>query len=261
MKKLICLGSSLLVAFLIFGIGYSEEAKLGTISGQIMVNGDVPIKGWVAYFFNAETGPPPDLEKYRRIPDHMVLIGDDGRFTTELVEGVYFIAAVKRLSGGTVGPPKEGDYFISPRDDKGRPKSHIVKAGGSIDIGVISGVETFKGFSQEGISGIEGVILDMNGKPIKGAIVAAFQIKTETRRPLFVSDLTDSDGKYFFRVAEGTYYLKVRSGYGGGPPVAGEIIEGYGEKKPDAITVKKGEIIKGVNIKVVEFPGRGPKKE
>ena len=226
-----------------------------------MPGAEIPTKGWVAYFFNAETGPPPDLDKYRRIPDENVPIGDDGRFTTDLAEGGYYVAIVKRLSGRTVGPPEPGDYFMCPRDDNGIPKSYVVKAGEPTDTGVISGAETFKGLSKEGVSGIEGVILDSDGKPVKGAAVLAFRTKGEIRKPIFVSDMTGDDGKYFIRVAEGIYYLKVRAGYGGGSPVEGEIIGDYGENKPDAVTVEKGQIVKGLNVKVVKFPKRGPKKE
>lgn len=261
MKKLIFFGSLFAATILLISLANSTDMKTGTMSGQIMPGADIPAKGWVAYFFNAETGPPPDLNKYRRIPDENVPVGDDGRFTIGLVEGVYYIAVVKRLSGRTVGPPDPGDYFICPRDNNGNPKSYVVKAGENIDTGVISGAETFKGLSQEGVSGIEGIILDSDGKPVNGAVVLAFQTKGEIRKPLFVSNLTGNDGKYFIRVAEGIYYLKVRAGYGGGSPVEGEIIGDFGENKPDAVTVAKGQGIKGINIKVVKFPGRGPKKE
>ena len=261
MKKLIFFVSLFVATILLIGSANSTEIKTGTISGQIMPGAEIPAKGWVAYFFNAETGPPPDLNKYRRIPDENVPIGDDGRFTIGLVEGVYYIAVVKRLSGRTVGPPDPGDSFMCPRDDNGIPKSYAVKAGEVIDVGIISGTETFKGLSTEGVSGIEGVILDSDGKPVNGAAVLAFLTKGELQKPLFVSNLTDNDGKYFIRVAEGIYYLKVRAGYGGGSPVEGEIIGDYGENKPDAVTVGKGQVKKGVNIKVVKFPRRGPKKE
>jgi hypothetical protein len=46
--------------------------------------------------------------------------------------------------------------------------------------------------------------------------------------------------------------------YGGGPPVAGEIIGNYGEKEPLAVSVQKGDRLTGLTIKVRKFPGRGP---
>jgi hypothetical protein len=261
MKKLILFGCLFAATVLLIGLYSYADTKTGTISGQIMPGTEIPTSGWVAYFFNSETGPPPDLYKYRRIPDQFVPVGDDGRFTMELAEGTYYIAVVKRLSSGRiVGPPDPGDYFISPRDNNGIPNSYVVKPGENTDIGVISGVETFKGLSNEGVSGIEGAVLDSEGNPVNGVAVLAFRTKTDIQRPLFVSDLTGSDGKYFIRVGEGTYYLKVRAGYGGGAPVEGEIIGDYGENKPDAVTVEKGQVIKGINIKVVNFPGRGPEK-
>jgi hypothetical protein len=46
-----------------------------------------------------------------------------------------------------------------------------------------------------------------------------------------------------------------------GPPAAGEMIGSYGGKAPLAVVIKNGQIIRGIDITVVQFRGRGAKKE
>ena len=100
----------------------------------------------------------------------------------------------------------------------------------------------------------------MNGNPVKGAIVFAYFTETMTGLPPFTSYRTGKDGKYFISVSHtGKYYLRVRDVYGGGPPVAGAIMGGYGEEKPAPVYVRTGEITKGKDITVVRHMQRGPK--
>jgi hypothetical protein len=42
---------------------------------------------------------------------------------------------------------------------------------------------------------------------------------------------------------------------------AGEIMGSYGQEKPLAVKAKTGEIVKGINITGIHFPGQGPKKK
>lgn len=262
MRKLMS-GLLFFISLLIVNIAFSEEVKTGAISGQIILKDGNPMSGGLAIFFNDGTGPPPDSKKYWRVPDYIVKIDENGRFTAELPEGTYYVGAIKRLSGETVGPPREGDYFVITRDDRQRAKGYVVKAGKSIDTGIISGAEPFKLSSmvQKDVSAVEGTVTYMDGTPVGGAVVSAFRTMTETGKPVFSSLRTGSDGKYSIRVQSGSYYLRARSVYGGGPPLKGEVIGAYGEKEPVSVTVKEGEIIKGVDIKVIKFSGRGPKKE
>jgi hypothetical protein len=55
----------------------------------------------------------------------------------------------------------------------------------------------------------------------------------------------------------GTYYLRARDIYGGGPPVPGSIIGQYGGNEPQGVVVNTGEITKGIDITVDRFKGRG----
>jgi hypothetical protein len=115
--------------------------------------------------------------------------------------------------------------------------------------------------AKEGLTAIEGTVLDVDGKPVEGILVFAFTTQTIVGRPLFVSDRTGKDGKYRLRVAEGgTYYLRLRENYGGGPLKDSELKGVYGDKEPaSAIVIKSGEILKDIDIKAMRFQGRGPK--
>jgi hypothetical protein len=237
-------------------------AKTGTVSGQLLTLAGEPLAGGMVYFFSSTVGPPPAHDKYWRVPDFMKPIDAEGRFTVTLPEGSYYLGATKRPSGKVVGPPREGDYFYISADDKGVPVTYTVKNGAGMDLGKIAKAVPFKSSTAnygKGITAIEGTILDGEGKPVADALVFAFISAATVGRPLFTSDPTGKDGRFVLRVADsGTYYLKVRSVYGGGPPLAGEIIGAYGEKEPTAVTVSKGERQAGITIRVRKFPVRGP---
>lgn len=268
MKKIMVLASFLLAGIFISSIVYAHEetreVKTGTLSGQIMIKDGGPMAGGMLYFFDDAAGPPPSATKYWRVPAEIFNIDNNGRFTAELPEGKYYLGAIKKTSGEPIGPPQEGDLFFISQDGKGNPKMHTVKKGETTDLGIISGAVPFNraSLAKDGITAIEGAILDVDGKPVEGALVFAFMTQTMAGKPFFVSDKTGKDGRYIMRVqAGGKYYLRVRDSYGGGPPVAGNIMGIYGENEPVAVNVKTGQTEKGINIKVMKFAGRGPKKE
>ena len=235
----------------------------GTVSGQLLSRTGEPLAGGMVYFFSEVLGPPPSQDKYMRVPDFMEGIGSEGRFTVVLPAGTYYMGGTKRLSGKPIGPPQDGDWFFLMADETGAPKSFHLAAGGMLDLGRVAQAIPFRKSvftNAKGVTAIEGVILDTNGKPVEDALVFAFLSSSTVGRPLFASDATGKDGRFVLRVHDGgTFFLKVRSVYGGGPPSAGETIGDYGEKEPVSVTVAKGERRTGLTIKVRTFPGRGPK--
>lgn len=264
MKRLISIISVILIFLFTIGIVSAQEIKKGRISGKLMIKDGGPMGESLVHFFNAETGPIPDPDKYWRVPDFITDIKENGEFTTELNEGKYYIGAIKRISGKKeVGPPMIGDFFFISQDKDGIPKLYSVKKGEDFSTGAISEAIPFKGWTfKEGITAIEGRVLIDDGKPVEGALVFTYLSPTMKGKPDFVSDRTDKDGKFTLRVYEGgNYYLRARDLYGGGPPAAGGIIGIYGKETSTAIVVNTGEIRKGIDINVVRFPGRGPKKD
>jgi hypothetical protein len=262
-------GSISLAVFLILisAVGASAQAVgKGKIVGRIMTEGGRPMSGGSVFFFNDATGPPPSQEKYWRVPDVVARIDDEGRFSMELPPGQYYLGALKRISGEkNIGPPGEGDYFLRVQGTSGKPKTFLVEKGETTDVGTIAEGAPFKRsvVKQSGdITAVEGVVLDAEGKAVRGAIVFGYNTPAARGKPLFVSDKTGEDGKYILRVNEGgKYYLKARDLYGGGPPKGGEVVGSYWQGVPVEASVKTGETTKGVDIRVMRVPGRGPQKE
>ncbi|KAF0217380.1 MAG: hypothetical protein FD174_3346 [Geobacteraceae bacterium] len=263
MRRLVSIAVVSLCILAVFGMSHAEDVKVGTVSGQLMIKGGGPMSGGMVFLYNIATGPPPSSDKYWRVPDFVAETDDKGRFSVELLEGKYCLGAIKREAKKLIGPPIEGDYLFISRDEKGTPREYVIKKGEKLDVGVIAEAVPYKrSVVKEGITAIEGYVQDADGKPVEGVLVFAFVTPTIVGKPLFVSDKTAKDGKYILRVhAGGNYYLKTRNVYGGGPPLSGEIVDSYGEQAPVApveVRVKTGEIVKGINLKGVKFPGRGP---
>lgn len=238
----------------------AEEVATGWLSGQIMIKDGGPMSGGMVVFFDAGTGPPPDPDRFVRTPDQIGDLDEEGKFRIMLPVGKYYMGAIKRMSGEMIGPPQDGDYFFIRRDKDGIAVAYIIEKDKSQSVGVVSEAVPFKRKIAEGVSGISGTIIDMSGNPVGGAIVFAYITETMTGIPPFTSYKTGPDGKYFIAVDKGgNYYLRVRDVYGGGPPVAGSVMGGYGEEKPAAVAVKTGELTQGITIKVVRHFERGPK--
>lgn len=267
MRKIVSAACISLCILVTFGQSFAKE-KVGTLSGQLMIKDDGPMGEGMVFLYNAETGPPPSRDKYWRVPDFVAEIDAKGRFNVELLEGKYCLGAIKRLAAKQIGPPAEGDYFLISRDENGSPKVYAVKTGEKRDIGIIAEAVPFKKpVATGGITAVEGNVMDAEGKPVEGALVFAFVTPNIVGKPMFVSDRSAKDGTYRLRVHEGgTYYLKTRNVYGGGPPLSGEVVDIYGERgqvargqvAPVVVTVKTGETVKGINLKGIPFPGRGP---
>lgn len=240
----------------------TREIKTGTVAGQVMLKGDGPMAGGMVYFFNETAGPPPSATMYWRVPGEAFGTDGNGRFVAEMPEGRYYMGAIRKKSGEPVGPPGSGDPFFVSQDEKGKPRLYNVLRGTAIDVGILEATPfNSDTLAKEGLTAIEGTVRDVDGKPVEGILVFAFTTQTIVGRPLFVSDRTGKDGKYRLRVAEGgTYYLRLRENYGGGPLRDSELKGVYGDKEPaSALVIKSGEILKDINIKAMRFQGRGPK--
>ena len=236
-------------------IASAQVAGKGIITGKLMLKDGRPMSGGSVFFFHDATGPRPSEERYWRVPDAVAPIGDGGRFSMELPPGKYYVGAMKRISAEkNVGPPGEGDYFLKGQDAGGNPKPFFVKQGETTDIGTIAEGVPFKMEVVkygEGITSIEGVVRDPDGKPVEGAAIFGYKKQAARGKPLFASDKTGKDGKYILRVDEGgKYYLKVRDVFGGGPPVRGAIVGGYWEERPVEVSAKTGEATKGIDITI-----------
>jgi hypothetical protein len=237
-----------------------EIPKTGTIAGRITTKSGEPLSNGQVTFYMAASGPPPS-ENYEKIPDGTRILDQDGGFSAELPTGTYYLRALKRLSGEHIGPPQIGDYIYRPLDEKGQPKEFIISTGGVLDLGEVREavpLERENNRTPAVSTAINGVVADAMGKPVQNAVVVAFVSPVLPGKPIFASERTGKDGKYLLRLAPGTYFLRVRSGFSSGRPEKGQIVGYYGKETQVPVTVKEGEVVKGVNIKAVPFPGRGP---
>jgi hypothetical protein len=262
---------ALLVALSFFNNAYAvdpeqrmtQEIRKGTVKGRIMVkdNDGIPLSWGQIMFYDKSTGPPPLPYKYERVPDILRYMDAEGKFAVKIPVGKYYMGAIKRLSEDRLGPPKEGDYIYRSLNEKGEPKEYEVKEGESIDVGTISEafpIQLDDFLKRRVTTAIEGKIINMEWEPVADAVVVAFVQPIIGRKPLFVSNKSDKDGKYILPVTEGTYYLRVRNSFAAGPPEPGQIIGYFGEGIPAPISVKDEEIVKEINMQVVIFRGRGP---
>jgi hypothetical protein len=241
--------------------GKVEAAKTATVTGRIMIKDGGPLGFGQVMFYNAASGPPPAPDRYERIPDISKNIDAEGGFTVELPQGTYYLGAIRRLSGERFGPPQMGDHVFRSLDDRGIPKEYIFEAGKQYDVGTFSEAIPMRAedFTKNNITtSVEGIIIDMNGDHFKGAVVVAFKRASVGGKPVFLSSRSDEKGKYLLPLTEGTYFLRVRNSFAAGPPQPGQIVGYFGDGKPEPVTVKKGDILKGINFRVIRFPGRGP---
>lgn len=227
-----------------------------TISGQIMIDAKTPMSHGVILLFDNSLGPPPSMGKYWRVPDHITPIEKDGRFSLEVQEGTYYIQASQKNPNAEIGPAVEKEYFYFHGDAEGNATPLAVTKGSSLELGQLKAFLWSPDMVQrdKGVTSVAGVVVDTAGKPVERAIVLAYYNPEVQGRPVFISDRTDKTGRYQLRTdGAGTFYLKVRSVVGGGKPSAGEYLNTTKEFEPVMVTLKKGEKLKDITLKVMLF--------
>lgn len=255
--------AALLLVVSVSGAAWSEGPATGTLTGRMMIAGETPMTDGLVYVYNLARGPAPSAERYWRIPDASARLDGEGRFSLKLAPGEYSVGAIKRARGVRIGPPDVGDHFLVAQDEKGIPLKFSVAAPGTRDIGMISGARPYRVSSEiKGITALEGIVLDRHDRPVEGAMVFAFSGAAVVGKPLFVSNRSDREGKFLLRTHEGgTYFLKVRDTFGGGPPVEGSLYDGEKEEPMLQVMLTSGEITRGVTLRGNKFRGRGKEKE
>lgn len=267
MRRSFGTAGALLAGLLLCGAGAPQggpgavKAATGILTGTVAIRDEGPMMEGSVIIFKAESGPPPSATRYWRVPTDAFRLDENARFVAVLPEGNYYLGAIERPPDEALGPPREDDYFFIDRDAKGRPKLRKVRAGSMVDLGVLYASKRFKraSLAKKGITAIEGIIRDAQGRPVAGMVVFAFKRPAADDRPLFVSERTDKKGRYRLRLAGGgSYYLRARKNYGG-PPSGDELMGEARSGKP--VTVTKSEKKTGVNITVVPGGGAAPRPQ
>lgn len=233
----------------------------GTVSGQIMIDAKTPMRNGVVLLYNSYSGPPPSPYKYWRIPDQAYPAGKDGKFSLTLPAGDWYMMIAQKKENVDIGPPLESESLYFHADAAGNARSISVPEEGKVDLGKLTGTITWLPTMSErdkGITSIEGVVLTLEGKPVPNLVVLAYYTPETRRRPAFVSERTDKEGKFLIRVAEGgDYWLKVRGVIGGGAPAAGEFQNATDDFVPLMVSLADSQKLTGVTLNVREFDGIG----
>lgn len=242
----------------------AEEQLLTTVSGQVMVGINKPMPYGVVLLYDKLMGPPPSSGKYWRVPDNISPLEKDGRFSLDLVEGTYYLQVAQKNPGAEIGPASEAEYLYFHADADGNALPLVVAKGASVNLGQLKAFlwKPEMIVRDKGVTAVEGVVVDTEGKPVERSIVLAYYNSSGNGRPVFVSDRTDKNGRYQLRTNDGgTFFLKVRGVVGGGKPVSGEYLSTTKEFEPVMVTLKKNEKLKGVTLKVMKLSRPGAEAE
>lgn len=232
------------------------ERSAALISGQVMIDDKTPMPYGVVLLYDGRIGPPPALGRYWRVPDLITSLGKEGRFSLEVMAGTYYLQVAQKSPGGEVGPAVEKEYLYFHGDVDGNALPLVVGGSDRVNLGQLKAFLWSPDMVKrdKGITSVEGVVVDTEGKPVEKAVVLAYYNPEGSGRPVFVSDRTDKKGRYQLRTNDaGTFYLKVRSVVGGGKPSRGEYLNTTKEFTPVAVTLKKNERVQGVTLKVMKF--------
>jgi hypothetical protein len=235
----------------------------GVLVGQFKIDEKTPLADGLLFVYNSTAGPS-SADKLLRVPDIITRLDREGRFHLELPPGTYYLSASTLPDMASKGPPAEGKLIYFRTNPRGEDEAFIVSAGKKTDAGVISSSAPFKrnpenhDFGQDKIvTTIEGIVVDADSKPVEGAIILAY-VDPIQGKAFQVSERTVKDGKFALRLPKGgTYFLRVRSEYGGGSLKEGEIVSINDPSEVMTITPKNGEKLTGVTIRVKRLQ-RGP---
>jgi hypothetical protein len=179
-----------------------------------------------------------------------------GRYEFDLPAGTYYVVARKRLSGQATGPLSPGDFYSEHQRIKVK-----VEAGkfAIVDLPVVAmkAPMFFKTqvVDRETATGIRGVLIDQDGKPVMGGFAMAYADPEMKRLPDYASTLSDEQGRFTIYLPEGgTFFLAARI-HSWDMPTPGEPYGKYGGEKAAPVAVTTNQFVEGVRIEMAPFTG------
>ncbi len=200
------------VTLLKYREGFAKKIKQSRLEGTVYFEGE-PVENVAVYVYL-------DLSSELKGPPYQYGLTDKkGYFSLDIEEGSYYLVFRKR-SGSQFGPPVPGDLIgffpILPlRVEKGgyRINAHIFQIPEKRDLSENRNV--FK---------VKGRILFKDGKAAEGYYVGLYDNRELLGKPIYVSNPTDSNGKFTIFVKQtGEFYLGVRSRLGDTPDSAERV--------------------------------------
>lgn len=242
-KKIIILiiGSFLLITIL----GCAKKKGTG-VEGVLTDKNSDPIKG---AYVKAYKSPVDIVQEPKKNLSNRTK--DDGYYELKLKPGKYYLIARKKVKGKLVGVLVKGD-MVSVSSN---PIKVVKNDWREIDFKLTKydGKGTQFTFPQvKSKSGIEGIIVDQNGRPVKSAIALAYFQEDIRDRPDFASLWTKRNGKFKINVLKGGRYQLVGRVRIMAPPMLDEPYGFYEESIDNYINVPNNKIVK--NIKIILKP-------
>jgi hypothetical protein len=184
----------------------------------------------------------------------------DGSYKIDLPPGDYYVVARKRSSGLPNGPLTTGDYYSDYQRILAR-----VADGKLTQVDLRMARMKAPMFFKKDLSdtktdtGIRGVLIDEQGKPVPGGFAIAYVNDNLQRLPDFASTLTNQNGEFTLYLPQGgTYYLAARI-QAWDMPHQGELYGKYGGENALPMKIVDKSFVEGVEIRMAPFIG--PHKE
>jgi hypothetical protein len=247
--------SPLFAVLLILGIvscHHRKEAFFSYIEGETGIGGVVTHNG--ALVEGVEVYLYRNIKSNLKGPaDFLGVTDTNGRYFIDVPKGNYFIIARKRKSGAGSGPIRKGDYYSEPvYEPVAVKKGKTAKA--DLAVKQLFGPLIQKSSGQKKTdTAISGIIVDINGIPIKGVYAFAYKDDDFKREPDYFSTKTSDTGGFTIYFEEGgRYYLGARSS-GRGIPRQGELYSFYKGATGSGVFVKAKEKVTKIEIILKEY--------
>lgn len=182
--------------------------------------------------------------------------GDDGSYSIDLPPGNYYIVARKRISGQASGPLATGDFYSEHQRVLARVDAGMQTL---VDLQMVKmkAPMFFKKDVGKTVTntGVRGVLLDAQGKPVAGGFAIAYTDDNLQRLPDFASTLTNQQGEFTLYLPHGgRYYLAARI-HAWDMPRPGEPYGKYGGDTPTPLEIVDNNFVEGIEIRMSPFTG------
>ncbi len=180
-----------------------------------------------------------------------------GKYIMVVPPGEYNLVARRRLSGSISGPLRNGDLA-------GRVEGVFIAGSG-----VVSNVDIVLRVFRQGSEGdptkilntrtrVSGVLIDTTGRPVAGAHAFAYRGKSRRDPPDYLSESTESDGRFSISLPDGgKYAIGARTGLRGRP--RDDDLIGFWGGPDETKFIGDGEVVENIELKLVPFGERSKK--
>ncbi len=239
--------------------GYEQATEYRQADGKTGITGQVLLQESATPVAGAYVNLYPDAFSNLLGPSQFISSPTDsqGNYTIEGVPpGDYFVVARKRMSGQPTGPISPGDYYSHHR----RIRASVVEgrlAVADLPVVPMKAPMFFKKSmtEQRTDTGIRGVLVDEDGKPVAGSYAIAYVNEEIQRVPDYASTLTDEQGNFtLYLPGGGTYFLAGRV-HAWDMPRPGEPYGIFGGEEPAPLHIEQGSFVENVRIVMQPFTG------